>query len=132
MNSSKRPRALLALLLAGLFLIGCSSGGGGDGGAPANVPRFAFVASVGNNSVSSYVVDAATGRLKYIGKVAAGWTPSSVSVDPSGNYAYVANNGSNNVSQYTIGADGALTPMSTAAVAAGTESGSVVSTGTWQ
>ena len=56
----------------------------------------------------------------------------SVSVDPSGRYAYAANNRSNSVSQYTIGADGALTPMSTAAVAAGTESGSVVSTGTWQ
>jgi 6-phosphogluconolactonase len=42
-----------------------------------------------------------------------------VTVDPSGKYAYVANQGSNNVSQYTIGANGSLTAMSNATVAAG-------------
>lgn len=41
-------------------------------------------------------------------------------------YAYVANSGSSTVSQYTIGAGGALTPMATATVAAGTEPNSVV------
>jgi DNA-binding beta-propeller fold protein YncE len=45
----------------------------------------------------------------------------SVTVDPSGKYAYVANSanglfGGNSISQYTIGATGALTPMSPAAV----------------
>ena len=39
--------------------------------------------------------------------------------------AYMANNGSNNISQYTIGATGALTPMSPATVAAGTNPSSV-------
>lgn len=38
---------------------------------------------------------------------------------PSGKYVYVANYRDNDVSQYTIGADGSLTPMSTATVAAG-------------
>jgi len=51
-----------------------------------------------------------------------------VAIDASGRYAYVANNGGNNVSQYTIGADGSLSPMSTAAVAAGTNPQAVAST----
>src|SRR5258708_17243714 len=50
--------------------------------------------------------------------VGAGTNPQSAAIDPSGKYAYVANNGGN-VSQYTVGTDGSLTPMSTAAVAAG-------------
>src|SRR5207245_7994638 len=109
-----------------LIVTACGGGGGGGGAAPAtNIPRYAFVANNSDNSVSSYVVDAAAGRLKYIGKVAAGASPSSVTVDPSGRYAYVANGGSANVSQYTIGANGALTPMATATVAAGAGPASV-------
>lgn len=108
--------------------------GGDDGGtaAPNNVPRYAFVANAWDGSVSSYVVDAANGRLKYIGKAAAGSSPISVTVDPSGKYAYVANSVSANVSQYTIGADGRLTAMATATVAAGTNPISVTTTGGWQ
>jgi 6-phosphogluconolactonase (cycloisomerase 2 family) len=83
-------------------------------------------------SVSTYVVDAAAGRLKYIGKVAAGTSPFSVAVDPSGRYAYVANLNSANVSQYTIGANGALTPMATATVAAEASPRSVTAVGSWQ
>jgi 6-phosphogluconolactonase len=53
----------------------------------------------------------------------------SVVVDCSNNapdkYAYVANYGSNDISQYAIGADGALTAMATASVAAGTNPNSV-------
>src|SRR5438445_416189 len=110
-----------------LIVTACGGGGGGGGGAvPAtNIPRYAFVANNSDNSVSSYVVDAAAGRLKYIGKVATGANPNSVTVDPSGRYAYVANGGSANVSQYTIGANGALTPMATATVAAGAGPASV-------
>src|SRR6266568_5692951 len=88
-------------------------------------PRFAYVVSHLDDSVSTYAVDAATGRLKYTGKVAAGNTPYSVTVDPSGKYAYVANANSNTLSQYTIGAQGALTAMSPATVAAGTGPASV-------
>src|SRR6266568_2656708 len=83
-------------------------------------PRFAYVVSHLDDTVSTYAVDEATGRLKYTGKVAAGTEPSSVTVDPSGKYAYVANASSNDVSQYTIGATGGLTPMGPATIAAGT------------
>ena len=100
-------------LLFTLIVTACGGGGGGGGGtAPAsNIPRYAFVANSNDNSVSSYVVDGAGGRLKYIGKVAAGTNPESVAVDPSGKYAYVANNGNASVLQYTIGASGVLTPI---------------------
>ena len=62
----------------------------------------------------------------------AGTAPVSVAVDPSGQYAYVANADSNNVSQYAIGADGSLTPMTAATVAAGTSPVSVTTTGRFQ
>src|SRR5438270_424690 len=38
----------------------------------------------------------------------------------AGPFAYVTNQGSNNVSQYDVGGGGALAPLATAAVAAGT------------
>ena len=139
-QSTRLPLRLPRVTVIGLLLLaGCGGGGGGGdggGGGAANIPRYAFVANQSDNSVSSYVVDADTGRLKYIGKVAAGvspLSPSSVSVDPSGKYAYVANaGGGGTVSQYTIGAGGGLAPMTPATVAAGTNPASVTSSGTWQ
>jgi 6-phosphogluconolactonase len=47
--------------------------------------------------------------------VAAGTTPRSVTVDPSGQYVYAANYDSGSISQYTIGGGGALVPNTTAA-----------------
>ena len=81
------------------------------------VARYAFVANFADDSVSSYTVDAGTGRLSYIGKVAAGTAPNSATVNPLGQYAYVANQNSNDVSQYTISTDGSLTPMTAPTVA---------------
>ena len=137
-KSTRLPLRLPRVTVIGLLLLaGCGGGGGGGdggGGGAANIPRYAFVANQADNSVSSYVVDADSGRLKYIGKVAAGvspLSPSSVSVDPSGKYAYVVDFGGS-VWQYTIGASGGLTPMVPATVAAGTNPASVTSSGTWQ
>jgi len=67
-----------------------------------NIPRFAYVANRGNNTVSMYTVDSTTGQLKHNGYIAAGTTPSAVATSPSGKFLYVANNGSNNVTAYTI------------------------------
>jgi 6-phosphogluconolactonase (cycloisomerase 2 family) len=87
------------------------------------VPRYAFTANQTDGTVSSFVVDSASGRLKFIGKVAAGINPVSVITDPSGKYVYAANFSNNalpsTLSQYTVGADGVLTPMTPATVAAG-------------
>jgi YVTN family beta-propeller protein len=92
--------------------------------------KFAYVAnwsdpygSAGN--VSMYTIDATTGALTYKAGVAAGTTPVSVAVDPTGKSAYVTNSGSNDISMYTINATtGTLT--STGVIAAGTGPSSVV------
>ena len=112
-------------MLALIFLVGCFSdvqqgdGGEGDSSSPATTPRFAYVTNYYDDSVSTYVVDAVTGRLKFIGKASSGLSPSSVTVDPLGRYAYVANGGSDNVSQYTINLDGSLSPMTPPSVGGG-------------
>jgi len=65
-----------------------------------------------SNTVSTYAIDEKTGALTFKGTIAAGTLPSSVAVDPSGNFAYVANGNSDNVSMYTIDATtGLLTPL---------------------
>jgi DNA-binding beta-propeller fold protein YncE len=64
--------------------------------------------------------------------VAAGTSPVSVTVDPSGKFAYAANYGSSDVSAYSINTTtGVLTSLG-AAVAAGTTPYSVATTGTIQ
>ena len=86
--------------------------------------RFAYVPNSGDDNVSQYTIGA-DGKLVPMSPatVAAGRAPTFVSIDPSGRFAYVTNyetsSGGENVSQYTIGADGKLTPMSPAFVAAG-------------
>ena len=73
--------------------------------------KFAYVADGGDNSdgsqgvnVSMYTIDAATGVLTSIGKVAAGLSPSSIAIHPNGKFVYVGNSGSNDLSIYTIDA----------------------------
>ena len=73
--------------------------------------------------ILEYTIDANTGALSPLARTqvdgpvqCAAW----ITVDPSGKYAYVANCGSTSaaISQYTIGADGTLTAMTPASVAA--------------
>lgn len=87
--------------------------------------KFVYVANATDNTVSAYSIDAVSGVLTPIDAIpstvgvidnfAAGTTPTSVAVDPSGNYAYVANNGSGDVSAYAITTTGptagALSPI---------------------
>ncbi len=125
MNTSTYTKLIIVAMLG--LLTGCPSGGGsgsvGPAPVPNNVPRFAYVADWSKGSVSTYVVDASTGRIKYIGKIIAGTNPVSVALDPSGKYAYVAHwevgGGIGKVSQFTIGTDGSLTSMATPQINAG-------------
>lgn len=71
--------------------------------------KFAYVADGGDNSdgskggnVSMYTIDATTGVLTSIGKIAAGMSPTSVAVHPTGKFIYVVNQDSNDISMYTI------------------------------
>ena len=104
-------------LLVLATLTACGGGGGGSAVSftppPAQkVPRFAYAANSGDNTVSIYTVNADTGKLRHNGYALTGTSPQSVTVDPSGKFAYVANYGSNTVSGYKINnATGALDPI---------------------
>jgi YVTN family beta-propeller protein len=92
--------------------------------------KFAYVVGTASGtgsagSVSTYTINAATGALTSTGTIAAGTSPVSMVVDPTGRFAYVANSSSNDVSMYTINVNtGALTSMGT--IATGTEPVSMV------
>ncbi len=80
----------------------------------ANAAAFSFSPHPPGNNVSMYTIDSNTGALRSTGTVAAGTTPVSVAIDPSGKFAYVANSDSGDVSMYTINATtGALTLIGT-------------------
>ncbi len=100
--------------------------------------QFAYVANYGSNDVSAYRIDASTGALTPIDcgggigcigtNFAAGLSPSSITVDPTGRFAYVTNRFANNVAAYSIDAStGALTAVG--AVATGTNPSSVITVG---
>lgn len=102
------------------------------GGQPRSISvdslgKFAYVAN-SSGGVSAYTIDATTGALTAVpaSPFAAGPNPNSVVVDPSGRFAFVANRNSGkpsgSVSAFTVNAaSGALAPIGTTAIAAGTE-----------
>lgn len=71
--------------------------------------KFAFAVNTGSDGgpdiegVSTYTINA-NGTLTSLGLVGAGYCPSSVAVDPSGEFAYVTNHCDNNISMYAIDA----------------------------
>lgn len=94
----------------------------------AHSGKFAYVANSLNgtsgNSISAYAMDAATGAMHPIScpspegchayDYTTGTNPSSITVDPSGNYVYVSNATSDDISTYRIDAtNGALTKLAT-------------------
>ena len=89
--------------------------------------KFAYVADGGDNSdgsigvdISMYSINAATGVLSSIGKIAAGLSPSSIVIHPSGKFVYVAHQDSNDISMYTLDTTtGDLTSIGTLAAAGG-------------
>jgi 6-phosphogluconolactonase len=61
-----------------------------------------------------YTINATTGALTSTGTIAAGQSPTSIAIHPSGNFAYVTNSMSNDISIYSIDpATGALTLIAT-------------------
>jgi 6-phosphogluconolactonase (cycloisomerase 2 family) len=86
----------------------------------ATTTRYAISADYFGATVSTYSVDAATGRVKLIGTTADDRSPTGVAVHPSGQFVYVANFGRGNISQFRLGADGTLLPLTPALVAIGT------------
>jgi 6-phosphogluconolactonase len=94
---------------------------------PAN--KHAYVANLGDNTVSQYDIGT-TGELTPMSTptVPTGPFPASIVISPNGKYAYVADFAcagpgcaatQGTISQYTVGLDGALAPMSPAAINTG-------------
>jgi 6-phosphogluconolactonase (cycloisomerase 2 family) len=84
---------------------------------PSN--RFAYAANGGDNNVSIFALDPATGRLSGRVDVAAGNGAQQIRIHPSGNFAYVTNRDDGTVSVYSIHADTGMLSPSGAAVAVG-------------
>jgi YVTN family beta-propeller protein len=70
--------------------------------SPVVSTRFAYVANSASNTVSAYVVNAQTGKLKEVATVKAGLAPESLSIDPLNKFLYVANAKSDSISVYAI------------------------------
>ncbi len=86
-------------------------------------PTFAFVANRDADTITSYVIDEATGELGSASTVGAGTAPTAGARTPDGRFLLVPNSGDNTVTSYAINpGTGALTPVSTAATGAGPES----------
>ena len=103
--------------------IGAPAGMIGGSTPVVTVPAFAYVANSGDNTVSAYSVNAATGALTPISgsPYSTGAAPSAIAADPFGRFLFVANSGSNNVSAFTINqTTGALTAVAGSQFAAGT------------
>jgi 6-phosphogluconolactonase (cycloisomerase 2 family) len=110
---------LAAIVIAGVASVIGSGGGDGTGllaGAEPTFPRYAFVVSRDDDSVSTHLVDSLSGRLKFISRTSTGDVPVSIAVDPLAKFAYVANFAlgldDGTISKYAIGTDGALTEIS--------------------
>ena len=95
-------------------------------------PSGKFVYVTGDRYVSAYSINASTGALTSLGPVrnrtasrSIAMTKGTTAVVYTPKAAYVANSGDASVSQYTIGTSGALTPMATPTVAAGSSPRSV-------
>ena len=102
---------LIALTLIGLA--GCGGGGGGGGGStppptPASsVARFAYLANFADDTVSVFLADNTTGRLRHHGYVPSGDGvngdgPAELVIDPSGQFAYTVNTNSTDISLFVI------------------------------
>ena len=102
-----------------------AAGGGPDGIAVSPDGKSVYVANSNTQGISQFTVGPG-GALSPMATplVASGPFPGGIAVRPDGKSVYVANldstGGPDGVSQYTVGPGGALSPMATPAVAAGT------------
>ncbi len=65
--------------------------------------RFLYASNRGRNTLTTFAIDPASGRLTCVETIASGGAmPRSFAIDPSGRYLYVANLQSHNISQFKI------------------------------
>jgi len=86
--------------------------------------QFAYVANAGDNTVSAYTIDDATGALTALPgfPVGAGTSPFAIVGTQDRKYVFVGNEGSNDISAFAVNfVSGALTPVPGSPFAAGTD-----------
>lgn len=77
-----------------------------------NISRFAYTVNATDNTLSTFLVDATTGRLTPIGYVLTGAAPVAVATDPDSKYLYAANRDDDTVSAFVVDEHtGALSEM---------------------
>jgi DNA-binding beta-propeller fold protein YncE len=87
-----------------------------------DIARFTYVANATDNTLSTFLVDANTGRLTPIGYVLTGAGPAAVATDPASKYLYVANRDDDTVSAFVVDEHtGTLSEMADSPYTAGDE-----------
>lgn len=94
---------------------------------------FSYVANAGDNTVSSFTVDATSGALAAVGTpVAAGTSPHAIVGTQDKKYVFVGNEGSNDISAFAVdSASGSLTAVPGSPFAAGTAPKALALLGTY-
>lgn len=79
--------AAALVLIVSFTLVNCGGGGGSTppGSVTTVYPRFAYVTDPGHNSILTYAVNAATGRLTFAGRSGPGRGPTPSPSIPAGN-----------------------------------------------
>ena len=102
----------LRVVVVALILMVSACGGSGGSGSTTPTPtpttyspRFGFNVNRGDNTLSSYLVNASTGQWLHHGYVPTGVSPVAVAVTPNEDHIYVLNQVDATVSGFTLDAD---------------------------
>ena len=107
-------RGLAGLLLVSVAaLVSCGSDSSSSTKDPGTIGTgFIFVATQGDQKLSSFSIDLSNGKLTTNGNGAAtGSAPVAAAITPDGNSIFVVNRDSADISRYTVKADGTLTEV---------------------
>jgi 6-phosphogluconolactonase len=114
METSLRAVSPALLVAAGLLSLCASHAAGRDAEIPAEPPaspRFAFVANAQDQSVSTYVVEPDSGRLRWLNRTGIPLGVLGVDVHPSQTYLYTTSGANSWIQAHVIGENGSLTAV---------------------
>jgi len=118
-----------------LFLAACGNDGGGIAAPPLPAtyyPRFGFVANQGDDTLSVYVINAATGQWLHNGYLPTGADPVAVAVSPNEKFVFVVDETDNNISVFQLDAvTGRLSFVETENTGAAPSAVAVSPSGSW-
>jgi 6-phosphogluconolactonase (cycloisomerase 2 family) len=126
MNGSGAVSWVRWLGVVGLLALAACDNGGGGGMPPsastAVSSRFGFAVNTGDNTLSTFLIDASTGQWRAHGYIQTGAAPAAAATDPSGKFVYVVNKTDDTVSGFALDTtNGALSSIDTDGVTAGNQ-----------